>query len=66
MINSYKCTCTGITIWIHKWKKNGWKASTGANVINRDDFETLDDVINGINIEWVSIKRYLMCYLHEN
>lgn len=31
-----------ITAYIVKWKQNGWKTSSGKDVVNRDLFETLD------------------------
>lgn len=48
-------TINGITKWIHAWKKNGWKLSTGADVINREDFEKLDKLIKGIDVKWMHI-----------
>ncbi|KAM5165090.1 ribonuclease H1 [Mantella aurantiaca] len=48
-------TINGITKWIHNWKKNGWKLSTGANVINRTDFEKLDMLVQGIDVKWMHI-----------
>lgn len=35
-----------ITIWIHKWKKNNWKTSTGKDVLNKDLLFCLDHLIN--------------------
>lgn len=32
----------GIKSWVHKWKKKGWKTSTGCDVKNRDLWEELD------------------------
>lgn len=46
----------GITKWIKGWKRNGWVLSTGQPVINREDFEQLDQAINSINVKWVRIK----------
>lgn len=34
-----------ITQWIHKWKKNNWKASTGKPVLNKDLIFQLDHII---------------------
>jgi ribonuclease HI len=47
------CDVAGITKWIGKWKKNGWKLAAGGDVVNKDDFEKLDEEIKGINIKWV-------------
>ncbi|KAL8561740.1 Ribonuclease H1 [Nucella lapillus] len=48
----------GITAWIKKWKKNGWKLSTGGDVINREDFEKLDNAILGMNIRWMHVRGH--------
>lgn len=48
-------TINGITKWIHSWKSNGWRLSTGQDVINREDFEKLDELTEGIEIKWMHI-----------
>lgn len=48
----------GITQWIHKWKRNGWKLSTGGDVINKEDFELLDKAQTGLNIQWVHVRGH--------
>ncbi|XP_063296954.1 ribonuclease H1-like [Pelobates fuscus] len=48
-------TINGITKWINSWKSKNWKLSTGQNVINREDFEKLDKLIEGIDIKWMHI-----------
>ncbi|XP_053565699.1 ribonuclease H1 [Bombina bombina] len=48
-------TINGITKWIHSWKSNDWKLSTGKNVINKEDFEKLDKLTEGIDIKWIHI-----------
>jgi len=45
----------GITKWIVKWKKNGWKLSNGNSVINRDDIEQLENSMKGIAVKWVKL-----------
>jgi ribonuclease HI len=42
----------GITSWIHKWKRNGWKTSTGGPVKNRDLWLALDESSQRHDIEW--------------
>lgn len=42
----------GITSWVKDWKNNGWKASTGKDVTNKEDFVKLDTLIQGIHIMW--------------
>ncbi|XP_075057595.1 ribonuclease H1 [Mixophyes fleayi] len=48
-------TINGITKWIHSWKKNGWKLTTGKDVIHREDFEKLECLTRGIDINWMHI-----------
>ncbi|GCC30631.1 hypothetical protein chiPu_0009083 [Chiloscyllium punctatum] len=48
-------TINGITKWIKSWKCNGWKLSTGGSVINKEDFERLDKLTSGINVEWMHV-----------
>lgn len=38
---------SGITTWIQGWKKNNWKTKTKEDVLNRDLWETLDELITG-------------------
>jgi len=47
-----------ITEWIQKWKRNGWKLSTGSPVINREDFEELEEAKKGIIVRWVYVKGH--------
>ena len=46
---------SGITEWIHKWKKNGWKTASKKPVKNKDLWKQLDYLIKDhtINWEWV-------------
>ncbi|XP_063771539.1 ribonuclease H1-like [Pseudophryne corroboree] len=50
-----KFTINGATKWIHSWKKNGWKLATGKDVINREDFEKLEHLAHGIDVNWMHI-----------
>ncbi|XP_064427935.1 ribonuclease H1 isoform X8 [Mirounga angustirostris] len=45
-------TINGITNWVQGWKKNGWKTSTGKEVINKEDFMALEQLIQGMDIQW--------------
>jgi len=35
----------GIRAWIFGWRKRGWKTAAGADVLNRDLWEQLDDLV---------------------
>ncbi|XP_071999623.1 ribonuclease H1-like [Engystomops pustulosus] len=48
-------TINGITKWIHSWKLNDWKMSTGKQVVNRADFEKLDRLTQGLDVKWLHI-----------
>lgn len=44
----------GITQWINKWKRNGWKTANGSDVKNKQLWETLDKLVtNHVKFEWV-------------
>jgi ribonuclease HI len=42
----------GITGWIQKWKRNGWKTSSKTPVKNQDLWEALDQAARKHTIEW--------------
>ncbi|XP_055481009.1 ribonuclease H1 isoform X3 [Psammomys obesus] len=48
-------TINGITNWVQGWKKNGWRTSTGKEVINKEDFMELDELTQGMDIQWMHI-----------
>ncbi|XP_013783903.1 ribonuclease H1-like [Limulus polyphemus] len=48
----------GITMWIKKWKRNGWKLTTGESVKNQEDFEALDEVLKGLNVKWIHVRGH--------
>lgn len=48
----------GITSWIHKWKKNGWKTSNKSPVKNKDLWEALDEASQKHHIAWHWIKGH--------
>ncbi|XP_075412498.1 ribonuclease H1 isoform X2 [Tenrec ecaudatus] len=47
---------TSITNWVKGWKKNGWRTSTGKEVINKEDFVELDKATEGMDIQWAMKK----------
>ncbi|XP_025723479.1 ribonuclease H1 isoform X1 [Callorhinus ursinus] len=48
-------TINGITNWVQGWKKNGWKTSTGKEVINKEDFVALEQLTQGMDIQWMHV-----------
>jgi len=48
----------GMTKWIHKWKKNGWKGSKGEDVINREELEELAEVERHLKVTYVSVQLW--------
>lgn len=49
----------GITSWIHNWKRNGWKTSSGGDVKNRELWIQIDELRMKIKmIEWKWVKAH--------
>jgi ribonuclease HI len=49
----------GITQWIHKWKKNGWKTSSGSDVKNKDLWIEIDTLRNQLkDVQWKWVKAH--------
>ncbi|XP_037384470.1 ribonuclease H1 isoform X1 [Talpa occidentalis] len=48
-------TINGITNWVQGWKKNGWKTSSGKDVINKEDFVQLERLAQGMDIQWMHV-----------
>lgn len=42
----------GMSVWLDKWKANGWRNSGKKAVKNREQWEKLDQTVQGLNIEW--------------
>lgn len=42
----------GITDWIHRWKRNGWRTSAKAPVVNQDLWRQLDAEVARHNTRW--------------
>ena len=49
---------SGITEWIHNWKKNGWKTANKKPVKNKELWVLLDKSVVGHSIEWKWIKGH--------
>ena len=49
---------SGITEWIHNWKKNGWKTANKKNVKNIKLWTELDFLSNQFEINWNWVKAH--------
>lgn len=49
---------SGITGWIFGWKKNDWKTQTKSDVLNKDLWQELDKVVEGLDISWFVVKGH--------
>ena len=49
---------SGITEWIHNWKKNGWKTANKQPVKNKELWNELDNLTNEFNIKWNWVKGH--------
>jgi ribonuclease HI len=48
----------GITRWIHKWKKNGWKTAARKPVKNAELWRRLEAALAGHDVEWHWVKGH--------
>ncbi|XP_047638668.1 ribonuclease H1 isoform X2 [Phacochoerus africanus] len=48
-------TINGITSWVPGWKKNGWRTSTHKEVVNKEDFQELERLAQGMDIQWMHV-----------
>ena len=49
---------SGITEWIHNWKKNGWKTANKQPVKNKELWAELDLLTNEFEISWNWVKAH--------
>ena len=49
---------SGITEWIHNWKKNGWKTANKKEVSNKDLWTELDLLNHEFEINWNWVKAH--------
>ena len=51
----------GITQWIHGWRKRGWKTAEGAEVLNRELWEQLSNLIavRDVRVEWHWVRGHV-------
>jgi ribonuclease HI len=48
----------GITGWIHKWKRNGWRTAAKKPVKNDDLWKALDEELQRHDVKWHWIKGH--------
>ncbi len=48
----------GITEWIDKWKRNGWRTAARKPVKNEDLWRRLDGALGGHHVDWHWIKGH--------
>ena len=49
---------SGITLWIHNWKKNGWKTANKQPVKNKELWTELDLLTEKFEIKWSWVKAH--------
>ena len=48
----------GITVWIKKWEKNGWKTASRKPVKNKDLWKKLKNLSSKHSIKWIWVKGH--------
>jgi ribonuclease HI len=48
----------GISMWIHNWKRNGWRTSDKKPVKNADLWQKLDGLAQQHEIKWLWVKGH--------
>lgn len=48
----------GITQWINRWRRNGWRTADKKPVKNRDLWEQLDALLGSHQVEWKWVKGH--------
>uniref|UniRef100_A0A8C1MGL5 Ribonuclease H1 n=2 Tax=Cyprinus carpio TaxID=7962 RepID=A0A8C1MGL5_CYPCA len=50
-----KFTINGITSWVKTWKSNGWRLKGGGVIVNKEDFQKLDELNAELEVVWMHI-----------
>jgi len=53
-----KYVADGINSWLEKWKKNGWKTSDKKDVLNKDLWQRLDQLLQKHKVKAIWIKGH--------
>jgi ribonuclease HI len=48
----------GISVWIHDWKKRGWRTADKKPVKNEDLWRRLDELAAGYDVEWIWVEGH--------
>lgn len=48
----------GITDWMPKWKRKGWKTADNKPVKNQDLWQQLDEIVQQHEVEWFWVKGH--------
>jgi len=48
----------GITLWIHKWKRSGWRTADNKPVKNQDLWQQLLDLNEKHDVEWIWVRGH--------
>ncbi|XP_062507036.1 ribonuclease H1-like isoform X2 [Corticium candelabrum] len=54
-----------ITMWIERWKENGWKTQVGGDVKNMDDFKRLEKLTNTVKVKWTHVNGHCGVFGNE-
>ncbi len=50
--------CDGITVWIRRWKQNGWRTAARKPVKNVDLWQRLDAALGPHEVDWRWVKGH--------
>ncbi len=53
-----KYVILGITEWIHGWQKNGWRNAAKKPVLNRELWEELWTLVQGLKLKWEYVEGH--------
>jgi ribonuclease HI len=48
----------GVTEWLPRWKRNGWRTSGGQPVANQDLWQRLDALTAGHSVAWEWVRGH--------
>ena len=48
----------GITEWVPRWKRNGWRTADGKPVANQDLWQRLDGLVAGHSVAWEWVRGH--------